>query len=105
MKAHGWSGEKLTICPDRRNEASVIDMRGRFCSEMTLISNNHCFFLDETGFNLHMDPLYGRSLVGDRAQQTRPANRGRKVSVLCVIGGRGVIAHKIMSGSFNLNIL
>jgi hypothetical protein len=60
-----------------------------------------CFFLDETGFNLHTSTNYGYSLNNTKAYAVVRANRGTNQSLMCAIDINGVVGYKKISGSFN----
>src|ERR1700730_9388499 len=51
----------------------------------------NCVFIDESGFNLHIQRNFGRSLKGTPARSTVPTGRGVTVSILGAIAEAGVI--------------
>ena len=50
-----------------------------------------CVFIDESGFNFHIQRNFGRSLKGTPARATVPTRRGVTVSILGAISEAGVI--------------
>ena len=55
--------------------------------------------LDETGFNLAMTRDYARSLSGTRAESTRPANKGKNVTLLSAMTTQGALAFRIFDSA------
>lgn len=55
-------------------------------------------FLDESGVNLAMVRLYGRSKKGERARGERPQQKGKNVSIISAISLEGVIAESVLVG-------
>ena len=53
--------------------------------------SKNCVFVDEAGFNLHIQRSFGRSLKGTPAKGTVPTGRGVTVSILGAISEAGVI--------------
>ena len=58
------------------------------------------WFLDESGFNLHLGPLRCWSDVGVTPVQAVPANRGQNVSLLMCIAPDGIVFYETKCGSF-----
>jgi hypothetical protein len=42
-------------------------------------------FLDESGANLQMAPLYGRAILGERAIISKPSKYGNKITMISAI--------------------
>ena len=91
MKAHVVFDDAMT---ERRLEyATAVDgMRG--------IS---LWFLDESGFNLHLAPMRSWSERGRTPVQPVPANRQQNVSLLMCISEDGVMGFELNDGAFNAN--
>src|SRR3984893_3855882 len=51
---------------------------------------HNCVFIDESGFNLHIQRNFGRSLKGTPTRGTVPTGRGVTVSILGAISEAGV---------------
>ena len=65
------------------------------------ISAKDLIFIDETGVNLSLSRLYGRSQKGRRAYGHRPQNRGKNVSVIAALGVKGLLSKVSLMGSVN----
>jgi transposase len=58
-------------------------------------------FLDETGSNIALTPLYARAPKGERARGTAPRNRGKNTTLIAALSLSGVGAAMILPGSAN----
>ena len=56
-------------------------------------------FVDESGVNLALTPLYGRALGGQRAVGSVPQNYGQNVTVLGALGTQGLQALMTVDGA------
>jgi transposase len=56
-------------------------------------------FLDETGVTVSLTPMYGRAAPGERVVDHVPRNRGRHLSLLAVMGPRGLSAPMTITGA------
>lgn len=70
----------------------------KFWEEIKNILAKDMIFLDESGVNLAMVRLYGRSKKGERARGERPQKRGKNVSIISAISLDGVIAESVLLG-------
>jgi putative transposase len=68
---------------------------------MLEIQSGRLIFIDETGVNLAMSPLWARAPVGQRAVYKRPANHGGNVTVVGALAAEGVIAYHAVAGAMN----
>ena len=59
------------------------------------------WFLDESGFNLHVAPLRCWSVVGVTPVEAVPVNRGKNVSLLMLIAPDGIVFYETKQGAFN----
>jgi transposase len=57
-----------------------------------------CIFIDEAGCHQAMTRLYARAPRGQRAQATKPVNRGRHVTMLGALGLEGLVAAMTVEG-------
>lgn len=89
---------------DKTLTAQNIAERKAYALRLRSIAIDKILFLDETGFNLHTSRHYGYSPKGVDCVTTVPANRGRNVSVLAIIGKNRVLHKKIIIGPYNSNI-
>lgn len=72
---------------------------------ISLVPDENIIYLDESGFNLHVNPIYGWALQGENAYLTTPNNRGRNVSLMATICSSGLISYELMQGSYNADHL
>jgi transposase len=49
-----------------------------------------------------MTPRYARAPIGERAQASRPVNRGKNISIVGAVRLRGVVAIRAFEGSINV---
>lgn len=63
--------------------------------------DNRTIFLDETGFNVSMRRISGRSLVGQPARVKVPCIRSKNISVMAAISGVGMALYKVLDGNGN----
>ena len=49
-----------------------------------------------------MTPRYARAPIGERAQASRPVNRGKNISIVGAVRLRGVVAMRAFEGSINI---
>ncbi len=77
-------------------------MRDEFLTELAGVPVEDLVFLDECGVNTNLVRRTARSKRGSRAPGTRPANRGKNVTVIAAIGlMTGVIANRTYEGAMN----
>ncbi|KAG1501876.1 hypothetical protein G6F46_007029 [Rhizopus delemar] len=100
--------KKAIIYPRRRNNPEIKLQRFNFInkiiSEGIVRYNTNCIFVDETGFNLHINRTQARSRRGQPARIiVEPTSRGRNVTVFAAMSRRDVelIACHARSGSTN----
>ena len=87
--------KRLEKLPAARNTDRVISLRKEKVEEWEKMQDmdfsKNCVFIDEAGFNLHIQRSFGRSLKGTPAKGTVPTGRGVTVSILGAISEAGVI--------------
>src|ERR1700738_4731917 len=87
--------KRLEKLPAARNTDRVISLRKEKVEEWENMQDmdfsKNCVFIDEAGFNLHIQRNFGRSLKGTPAKGTVPTGRGVPVSILGAIPEAGVI--------------
>jgi hypothetical protein len=62
-------------------------------------------YLDETGYEPHVRPVYGWLRLSTNVAMNVPTNRGCNVSVIATMGINGLLAIKIISGALNATVL
>ncbi|KAG1618856.1 hypothetical protein G6F45_011851 [Rhizopus arrhizus] len=87
--------KKAIIYPRRRNNPEIKLQRFNFInkiiSEGIVRYNTNCIFVDETGFNLHINRTQARSKRGRPARIiVESTSRGRNVTVCAAMSHRGV---------------
>ncbi|GHO79351.1 hypothetical protein KSD_71220 [Ktedonobacter sp. SOSP1-85] len=65
------------------------------------LPTNALVFLDETGSNIALRPLYARAPKGERAGGTVPRNRGKNTTLIASLSLSGMGAAMILEGSAN----
>ena len=81
----------------------VIEQRFTYATIVSEIANNRLFFIDETGFNLHVGVPRSWSEVGETPVLVVQANGGRDVSAVVCISAGGVKHVVSKDGAFNGN--
>jgi transposase len=61
-------------------------------------------FVDESGCNLALTPLYGWAPRGERARAQAPRNRGPNTTVLAALSAEGVLAAMRIEGPANTEV-
>jgi len=105
IKEMGWTRKRVQKIPYERNSERIISDRRAYALSICDRPDADLIFLDETGFNLHVGPVYGWSPAGTNATTNVPTNRGCNVSVIAAIGINGLLAVNIITGSFNATLL
>jgi len=87
--------KKLEQLSAARDADRVINLRTEKVEEWEAMQDldfaRNCVFIDESGFDLHIQRNFGRSLKGTPARGTVPTGRGVTVSILGAISEAGVI--------------
>lgn len=76
-------------------------MRKSFSEEALAETAENLLLLDETGFSLDIIPTLAYSPIGKKAIFAGPASKGQNLSVMCLIGWKGVIHFESLDGSYN----
>ncbi|XP_065682374.1 uncharacterized protein LOC136095567 [Hydra vulgaris] len=101
LKRSDLSRKRVAHVPEERNSTRIIIARYAFASEINGISDEKLIYLDETGFNVHTNSVYGYLLRGTPAILQSPANRGKNVSLICAVSTMGVLAYETKTGGWN----
>ena len=89
---------------EKVNNPEILEKRKLYASNFLTNSpenDSKIIFIDESGFNLHLRPSFGRSPIGKRSSVYVPTNRGANVSLLAAMNGTEYVHHKIFTGSVN----
>src|SRR5262249_51630853 len=73
-----------------RDRPAVLARRRKYLEDVKDVAVSRLVFVDETGTNCSMTPLYSRSLVGERAVRKPPRNQCTNLSVCGAIALDGV---------------
>lgn len=71
---------------------------------MRRVKRQRLKFLDETGITMRLTPLYGRAAPGVRVVEHVPRNSGRSLSLLAVLGSRGLSAPMTLEGPVDASV-
>ena len=78
-----------------------VNKRLEYARQVDPIPDEELWFIDESGFNLHLAPLRCWSEVGHTPVQPVPANRGQNVSLLMCISLDGIMYYQTQDGAYN----
>ncbi|WP_375506831.1 transposase [uncultured Nostoc sp.] len=95
----GLTRKKKRFTKRERQTERVQNLRKEYRQRMTMLPVKNLVFIDEAGVNLGMTCRFGRALSGQRANGTRPQQRGRNVSLIGAIALRGVVASIAIVGA------
>lgn len=76
-------------------------LRCEYWNQIRDVSPENLVFLDETGVNLAMVPLYARAFKGQRAYSKRPEKKGNNVTLIGAITLSGLMAGFSFEGATN----
>lgn len=79
-------------------------MRFEYRDWVLQIDPHNLVFIDESGINLGMTRLKGRSIRGERLHDSCPRNRGSNISVIGALSMDGLIATMSLPGSVNTEV-
>ena len=95
------SVQKIALRPSVVLTEHHVDQRENYGRAVDQMPDEELWFLDESGFNLHLAPTRCWSEVGHTPVQDVPANRGRNVSLLMCISKDGIEGYVLRDGPFN----
>ncbi|XP_065325373.1 uncharacterized protein LOC135931982 [Gordionus sp. m RMFG-2023] len=101
IKKIGWSKKRAGKEPDRRNTPGTVNIRQIYCIKILNIAREKIFFLDETGINLHVVPVYAWAPYNVKPTVKVSPSKGKNLSILCTMGIDGVILYRIIEGAYN----
>ena len=67
------------------NAPDVIDMRKEWNKTISVFEEDHIVYLDDSGVNIGMTQIYGRSLGGIRCIDYAPINTPKNTTILSSI--------------------
>ena len=101
LKKNEITRKRLVKKSEKVVSPNVISLRKAYAAELRQLPNSRLIYLDETGFNLHTCAHYGYSPKNVEAVAMVPANKGRNISLLCMMSTAGIIFHEIIEGPYN----
>jgi transposase len=75
IKRLGWTRKKKSLGATERNE----EERAAWRTNASKLPTEALVFIDETGSNIALTPLYARAPKGERARGSVPRNRGPRI--------------------------
>lgn len=99
LQRAGLSVKRTSFRASEQFRPDVMRRREEFFAEVSEIDPEHLIFLDESGSNIAMAPLYARAPVGQRAVGRRPLHRGKNVSLLGAIRLESVVVLRAFDGA------
>jgi transposase len=93
--------QKKTLVASEQHSERVKKLRQEWRIWLETIDIRNLIFIDETGFNLGMTRLYGRSLEGERVNDERPGNKGQNVTMVGAMSDSGLIATMTLPGGLD----
>ncbi len=96
-QAHGLDAQKKTLAASERREED----RASFRKQVKPLDAKRLVFVDESGSNIALTPLYARAPRGQRAHGSVPRNRGKNTTLLASLSVQGIGASMILEGATN----
>src|ERR1043166_126876 len=84
--------KKKTLIAKEADRPAVVERRRTYLADVRHIAATRLVFVDETGTNASMTPLYSRAKVGERAFGKVPRNHGTNLTVVGAVALDGVRA-------------
>ena len=94
------SNQKISTRPEAVLGPEIADQRFDYAQQVNELPDKELWFIDESGFNLHIAPLRCWARRGRTPVQRVPTNRGVNVSLLMCISSDGIIFHMVKRGAF-----
>src|SRR5207253_2626533 len=94
----GTPRQKKTFRAAEQERPEVQRQRAAFQTTVKPLAPDDLVFLDEAGCPQAMTRLYARAPRGQRAQATKPVNRGRHITMLGALGCDGPVAAMTVEG-------
>ncbi|HEY4384300.1 MAG TPA: IS630 family transposase [Ktedonobacteraceae bacterium] len=93
----GLDAKKKSLGATERNE----EERTAWQANASKLPTEDLVFIDETGSNIALTPLYARAPRGERARGSVPRNRGKNTTLIAALSLEGMGAALILEGSAN----
>ncbi len=89
--------KKKSLAASERNEQD----RAHWRKQVSPLPAEQLVFVDESGSNIALTPLYGRAPKGQRATESVPRNRGKNMTLIASLSLEGIGASMIIEGAAN----
>lgn len=96
IKKLGWTRKKSVGAMERNEEE-----RAAWREKASNLPTDALVFIDETGSNIALTPLYARAPKGERTRGTAPRNREKNATLIAALSLSGMGAAMILEGSAN----
>jgi transposase len=100
-QARGYHAKKKSFVPTEQLREAVQDRRFAFAEIVAEYPTERLVFIDESGCNVAMTPMYAWAPKGQRACDDKPASWGQNVSVIGAIRHDRVLCHRSYFGAVN----
>lgn len=92
------AAQKKSLHASERDTPRVQQARADYRQALKRLDLRRCKFIDESGINLALTPLYGRAPRGERAVGSTPINYGQNVTLIGALGSDGLDALMMIEG-------
>jgi transposase len=92
------AAQKKSLHASERDTERVQQARAEYAKALKRLDLKRCKFIDESGINLALTPLYGRAPRGQRATGSAPINYGQNVTLIGALGSSGLDALLMIDG-------
>jgi transposase len=96
-QARGLDAQKKTLAASERREEERTNWR----EQVKPLDAKRLVFVDESGSNVALTPLYARAPRGQRAHGSVPRNRGKNTTLLASLSVEGIGASMLLEGATN----
>jgi transposase len=93
------AAQKKSLHAVERDTPRVKQARAEYTKALKRLDLRRCKFIDESGINLALTPLYGRAPRGARAVGSTPINYGQNVTLIGALGSQGLEALLMIEGA------
>lgn len=95
------AAKKKTYKPSEQERPDVVEQRVKFRERAAHWMVSKLKFLDETGSQLNMTPLYGRAIPGERVVEAIPSDYGSNYTLIATLSLEGLQAPWVLEGALN----
>jgi transposase len=92
------AAQKKSLHASERDTPRVQKARADYAQALQRLDLRRCKFIDESGINLALTPLYGRAPRGERARGSVPINYGQNLTLIGALGSGGLGALMMIEG-------